>query len=667
MGIFAGNKQSTGVAAANATLGNRIFHEYNNSVYYTVGTTDRGVAGGTDAFVAKYDTNGTLQWQRTIGGSGTETGYGVYADTSANVYIVGTTAISGQNNSDVLIVKYDTNGILQWQRTWGGTGIDIGYGIYANASYVLITGSTTSSGFGAGSAMFLLYYNVSGALQWQRVLYTSYDDVGTGVTLDGAYGRFVICGYTKGSTVDGINTPVLASFDTAGNQAWQNTYYTGNNDIATNVIYQPVDTYLYFTGNYNGNNAQLTKIYGNTGYQWTRLISGGTNMRGIGLSWDRYNYTYFTGPTNSSDNYFVAKYDTNGNLTWQKRLSGLIVNDIWVDYNANGIAGRDQFYISGANFASQSLDATVIKLPQDGTNTGTYSKYAYATSTLNSTAITLTNTGAPLTVGTPTLTSTTSTLTSSTSTLTSSYDTSGTFYTTTLGGSVAGIVTNTVDTNSQYTIHTFKRSGTFVPKSTGFVDVLAIGAGGDCGAPGPSPSGGGGAGSVVYRKFVSVSSGTMYPVGIGTTTINGAGGNTIFNTPGVGIASITAFGGGAGGTGSPGGIAGSSPNASGGGASPAPSTAGVGYGASTFGYPGGTASPTHAGGGGGAGSVGGNSPGSAPGLGGSGVPIAYFTGITTNIVSAGGGPGVTISNYGNGGQSNVPGTSQPGAIYIRYI
>ena len=222
----------------------------------------------------------------------------------------------------------------------------------------------------------------------------------------------------------------------------------------------------------------------------------------------------------------------------------------------------------------------------------------------------------------------------------------------------------------QYTVHLFTSSGTFTPAATGFIDVLAIGAGGDCGVSLQYPSGGGGAGAVVYRKFLRVTGSTSYPVIVGTIATNTAGGTTIFNAPAVGVTSVTAFGGGAGGGG--GGFSGgNAPNASGGGGGGGGGPAGVGFGASTFGYPGGggsAASPHFGGGGGGgAGGVGGVGSNTQPGLGGAGTPIAYFTGNPTDIVSTGGGRLTTPALYGNGGQSGVPGTSRPGAIYVRYI
>jgi hypothetical protein len=264
------------------------------------------------------------------------------------------------------------------------------------------------------------------------------------------------------------------------------------------------------------------------------------------------------------------------------------------------------------------------------------------------------------------LTSSTSTLTSSTSTLTNTTVTpSGAFGPVATIGDNTSAVSSTFNNIGQYTIHQFTSNGTFIPSSTGFVDVLAVGAGGSAG-PGAT-GGGGGAGGTLYRKFVPVISGTSYPVGVGSTdVVNGSPlRNTIFNSPGVGISSITVFGGGDGGTNN---VAGSpAPEASGGGGG---SSAAGGTGAVTIGvgFPGGTGPGSNGGGGGGAGSVGDIN------LGGSGVPIGYFTTSATDFASAGGsgfpGPGITSTSFGSGGSAVGPTSTpsgRPGSLYIRYI
>ena len=249
-----------------------------------------------------------------------------------------------------------------------------------------------------------------------------------------------------------------------------------------------------------------------------------------------------------------------------------------------------------------------------------------------------------------------------------------------------GISTTTV---GPYTVHAFTTTGanTFAPTTTGFVDILLVGAGGWGGSTPPgSGSGGGGAGATLLRKFVPLTTGTPYPVVVGSATVpgspvvSGVANSTTFTYSGT---TLTAYGGGSGGPDSSPGDGASSPNASGGGCGKNGSTFGAGASVYGIGYPGGNrATPSSGepgGGGGGAGGAGvPGQPGPANrGAGGPGVPIAYFTGNPADIVSRGGdgSPAVTVnSTYGSGGRgaSISSGPTTPligiqGVAYIRYI
>ena len=88
------------------------------NVYITGSTGGQGT--GTSMHTAKYNSSGTLQWQRNLSGTGTDLGIDIAVDSSANVYVVGRTSSSGQGFSDILIVKYNSSGTIQWQNTLGG-------------------------------------------------------------------------------------------------------------------------------------------------------------------------------------------------------------------------------------------------------------------------------------------------------------------------------------------------------------------------------------------------------------------------------------------------------------------------------------------------------------------------------------------------------------------
>lgn len=74
-------------------------------------------------WLAKLDTSGTLQWQRSLNGSGQELWYNAAVDASGNVYVADySTSSGGSGNADALIAKYNSAGTLLWQRSIGGSG-----------------------------------------------------------------------------------------------------------------------------------------------------------------------------------------------------------------------------------------------------------------------------------------------------------------------------------------------------------------------------------------------------------------------------------------------------------------------------------------------------------------------------------------------------------------
>jgi tetratricopeptide (TPR) repeat protein len=114
-------------------------------------------AGGSDAFVLKYNSDGNLLWNNTWGGSDSDSGRGIALDGSGNVFITGYTNHSGEGY-DAFLLKYDSAGNQLWYKTWGGSEYDDGRGIAVDSSgTVFITGSTRSFGEGFDDIFFLKY------------------------------------------------------------------------------------------------------------------------------------------------------------------------------------------------------------------------------------------------------------------------------------------------------------------------------------------------------------------------------------------------------------------------------------------------------------------------------------------------------------------------------
>jgi hypothetical protein len=96
-------------------------------------------AGFNDIFVARYDTNGELDWVRQIGGAGDDAAAAVAVDAQGNCYITGgfeddvrfsrTITLSSAGLVDSFVAKLDNTGRTVWAQRAGGPNTDIGYGI----------------------------------------------------------------------------------------------------------------------------------------------------------------------------------------------------------------------------------------------------------------------------------------------------------------------------------------------------------------------------------------------------------------------------------------------------------------------------------------------------------------------------------------------------------
>ena len=89
-------------------------------------------AGGKDVALTKYAPDGTREWTRSIGTSGTERAYGVAIDSQGRVVVTGYTtgnldgAHAGNTTDDAFAVQYDAAGNQRWIRQFGVPGRRIG-------------------------------------------------------------------------------------------------------------------------------------------------------------------------------------------------------------------------------------------------------------------------------------------------------------------------------------------------------------------------------------------------------------------------------------------------------------------------------------------------------------------------------------------------------------
>jgi hypothetical protein len=136
--------------------------------------------GSYDFWVVKITSTGDLIWERSFGGSGIEISYDI-AKTTDNGYVItgntfsNDTDVSKNNGeSDVWLIKLDDNGNLIWEKTLGGTQFDAAQGVYTSLDGgFLIAGNSKSSDLDTDANMgendlWVIKTDDNGALIWQQ-------------------------------------------------------------------------------------------------------------------------------------------------------------------------------------------------------------------------------------------------------------------------------------------------------------------------------------------------------------------------------------------------------------------------------------------------------------------------------------------------------------------
>ena len=169
--IFGGVNNDKGYSVQETSDGGYILAGYT----YSFGT------GESDVYLIKLDSNGDTIWTKTYGGDSYDVGYSVQETSDGGYIIVGYTYSFGAGESDVYLIKTDSNGNVLWTKTFGGASYDMGYSVQetSDGGYI-ITGYTDSFGAG-GSDVYLIKTDSNGNIAWTRTYGGSSSEAGYSV------------------------------------------------------------------------------------------------------------------------------------------------------------------------------------------------------------------------------------------------------------------------------------------------------------------------------------------------------------------------------------------------------------------------------------------------------------------------------------------------------
>jgi hypothetical protein len=148
--------------------------------YALAGYTNSFGAGGYDCYLVKTDGLGTMQWNKTYGGTKDDYAYSLVQTSDGGYAMAGETWAFDAGLNDVYLVKTDGLGKMQWNKTYGGTNYDYGNSIVqtSDGGYA-VAGHTESYGAGGCDAYFVKTDGL-GNVQWSKTYGgTEWDEAGS--------------------------------------------------------------------------------------------------------------------------------------------------------------------------------------------------------------------------------------------------------------------------------------------------------------------------------------------------------------------------------------------------------------------------------------------------------------------------------------------------------
>ena len=193
--------------------------------YVICGRTSSFGAGDQDVYMVFVDSDGDTLGTRTYGGSQTDIGFALQETSEGGFVLGGVTASSGAGDYDYYLIKTDAEGIVDWEQTYGGSGMEWCHdAIQALDGGYIIVGTTYTWGHGGGD-VYIVKTDSSGDTTWTRVYGDVHSD-GANSVQQAAGGGFAVVGFS-GDWEAGWGDIYMLRTDGLGDTLWTRMYSRG--------------------------------------------------------------------------------------------------------------------------------------------------------------------------------------------------------------------------------------------------------------------------------------------------------------------------------------------------------------------------------------------------------------------------------------------------------
>ncbi|WP_374445444.1 T9SS type A sorting domain-containing protein [Epilithonimonas sp.] len=320
--------------------------------------------GGIDAWIVKIINAGTIQWQKSLGGTKLDSAHDIKVTSDGGYIMAGSSysndgIVTGNHgSSDFWVVKLNNTGGVQWQKLLGGSSGDYAESIQqtTDGGYIVVGESLSNDGDVSGHHQasninnpdyWIVKLSSTGSLQWQKSLGgIGYDSPSSVIqTFDGGY---IVVGSStsndgNASGNHGSSDAWIVKLNSAGNVQWQKML-GGSNSDGLYSIFQTSDGKYILAGSSSSSNGDVYENHGGSD-AWvvimdsSGIIQGEKSFGGSGddtafiirqtsdgnyiLCGNSYSNDGEVSGNHGNADIWVLKLNSNtGDLLWQKSLGG---------------------------------------------------------------------------------------------------------------------------------------------------------------------------------------------------------------------------------------------------------------------------------------------------------------------------------------------------------
>lgn len=282
--------------------------------FIVAGETNSFGAGNTDMYLIKTNSDGDTLWSKTYGGINGDYATSVLQNTDSGYIVLGTTYFSSTGH--IYIVKTDLNGDTLWTKTISNSSIGQCIQPTSDGGYIIL-GEIDGSSY----EVYLIKTDANGGVLWTNTFpYGSvfYSDYGNSVkqTSDGGY---IIAGSAYSS---GFPSVYVIKTDVNGVLIWSDTYAAGDGES----VVQTTDGGFVVVGQSSSSDVQMIKVDANGNMLWIKTFGGTNNDHGYSVQ-QTIDGGFIVGGTTAIfgtgylDAYLI-KTTSNGTLEWEKTFGG---------------------------------------------------------------------------------------------------------------------------------------------------------------------------------------------------------------------------------------------------------------------------------------------------------------------------------------------------------